>query len=135
MIRRPPISTLPDTLFPYTTLFRSFLRHHHPVCSGKRAKHALMIERSERAQVDDLSLDSLFGELGGGFKRNPDADRIADERDIATFAHDFGLADRQDEVIQLRHLATLDVEPQNGRAACRERVCQDVEISGGGGKI
>src|SRR3546814_18684065 len=23
MIRRPPISTLPDTLFPYTTLFRS----------------------------------------------------------------------------------------------------------------
>src|SRR3546814_2657361 len=69
-----------------------------------------MIERSERAQVDDLSLDSLFGELGGGFKRNPDADRIADERDIATFAHDFGLADRQDEVIQLRHLETLAVE-------------------------
>src|SRR3546814_7605904 len=26
MIRRPPISTRPDTLFPYTTLFRSYRR-------------------------------------------------------------------------------------------------------------
>src|SRR3546814_6538510 len=30
MIRRPPRSTLTDTLFPYTTLFRSFLRGHRP---------------------------------------------------------------------------------------------------------
>src|SRR3546814_6606846 len=29
MIRRPPRSTRTDTLFPYTTLFRSPLRHHH----------------------------------------------------------------------------------------------------------
>src|SRR3546814_3318841 len=28
MIRRPPISTRTDTLFPYTTLFRSVLQHH-----------------------------------------------------------------------------------------------------------
>src|SRR3546814_20332420 len=27
MIRRPPISTRTDTLFPYTTLFRSLVRH------------------------------------------------------------------------------------------------------------
>src|SRR3546814_4385636 len=27
MIRRPPNSTRPDTLFPYTTLFRSFSTH------------------------------------------------------------------------------------------------------------
>src|SRR3546814_9108243 len=32
MIRRPPISTLTDTLFPYTTLFRS-------VAGGIRAQH------------------------------------------------------------------------------------------------
>src|SRR3546814_6181232 len=31
MIRRPPRSTLTDTLFPYTTLFRSFIvRFGHP---------------------------------------------------------------------------------------------------------
>src|SRR3546814_5963354 len=29
MIRRPPRSTRTDTLFPYTTLFRSFYFHHH----------------------------------------------------------------------------------------------------------
>src|SRR3546814_9929491 len=29
MIRRPPISTRTDTLFPYTTLFRSHLRRGH----------------------------------------------------------------------------------------------------------
>src|SRR3546814_9495275 len=31
MIRRPPSSTRTDTLFPYTTLFRSRLRHPLPV--------------------------------------------------------------------------------------------------------
>src|SRR3546814_8154314 len=35
MIRRPPRSTRTDTLFPYTTLFRS-ARHHH---SGVSAAH------------------------------------------------------------------------------------------------
>src|SRR3546814_7272439 len=29
MIRRPPRSTRTDTLFPYTTLFRSAVVHHH----------------------------------------------------------------------------------------------------------
>src|SRR3546814_10298492 len=29
MIRRPPRSTRTDTLFPYTTLFRSFHQRHH----------------------------------------------------------------------------------------------------------
>src|SRR3546814_6510102 len=29
MIRRPPRSTRTDTLFPYTTLFRSADHHHH----------------------------------------------------------------------------------------------------------
>src|SRR3546814_4083857 len=33
MIRRPPRSTRTDTLFPYTTLFRS--RDHPPECPGK----------------------------------------------------------------------------------------------------
>src|SRR3546814_11809315 len=40
MIRRPPRSTRTDTLFPYTTLFRS--RHHHGV-PGKTVIKALLI--------------------------------------------------------------------------------------------
>src|SRR3546814_18668729 len=35
MIRRPPISTRTDTLFPYTTLFRSGGRPPHPIRSTK----------------------------------------------------------------------------------------------------
>src|SRR3546814_1524293 len=38
MIRRPPRSTRTDTLFPYTTLFRSvrFVRARHGSCRGAR---------------------------------------------------------------------------------------------------
>src|SRR3546814_3853736 len=36
MIRRPPRSTRTDTLFPYTTLFRSQGRHHIRPYAGRR---------------------------------------------------------------------------------------------------
>src|SRR3546814_1969861 len=36
MIRRPPRSTRTDTLFPYTTLFRS--KGEHPDCEGKHGE-------------------------------------------------------------------------------------------------
>src|SRR3546814_1163706 len=38
MIRRPPRSTRTDTLFPYTTLFRSSLSFRFP--PGRRDRHA-----------------------------------------------------------------------------------------------
>src|SRR3546814_2749122 len=34
MLRRPPISTRTDTLFPYTTLFRSIVARSPPVSTG-----------------------------------------------------------------------------------------------------
>src|SRR3546814_1206326 len=37
MIRRPPRSTLTDTLFPYTTLFRSVARAHEDGARTSRA--------------------------------------------------------------------------------------------------
>src|SRR3546814_7117841 len=37
MIRRPPRSTRTDTLFPYTTLFRSGSNDHAFRCSGDRS--------------------------------------------------------------------------------------------------
>src|SRR3546814_9832796 len=49
MIRRPPRSTRTDTLFPYTTLFRSQVRQHrqlHPACttvSRSRMPHQSII--------------------------------------------------------------------------------------------
>src|SRR3546814_10190324 len=38
MIRRPPRSTRTDTLFPYTTLFRSSRGNHSAACSGLSAR-------------------------------------------------------------------------------------------------
>src|SRR3546814_4215200 len=37
MIRRPPRSTRTDTLFPYTTLFRSVVQHHAQVADAADA--------------------------------------------------------------------------------------------------
>src|SRR3546814_2186143 len=48
MLRRPPISTRPDTLCPYTTLFRS-------ACLAQRARNAVhMDERKSRRSTDML---------------------------------------------------------------------------------
>src|SRR3546814_5806051 len=45
MIRRPPRSTRTDTLFPYTTLFRS-VRHVHRVC-----RQAALPARGDRCPI------------------------------------------------------------------------------------
>src|SRR3546814_18542006 len=45
MIRRPPISTRTDTLFPYTTLFRALFRPRHQSARGSRTSYLLFRER------------------------------------------------------------------------------------------
>src|SRR3546814_4584216 len=50
MIRRPPRSTLTDTLFPYTTLFRS-INGGKRLDVGYRLRHRIMTDRSLRAAV------------------------------------------------------------------------------------
>src|SRR3546814_4134485 len=47
MIRRPPRSTRTDTLFPYTTLFRSLIGDHRQ----HDAEHALGTHPEQRAQL------------------------------------------------------------------------------------
>src|SRR3546814_13012942 len=55
MIRRPPISTRTDTLFPYTTLFRSLFAalSHFQTAGGNITKTApiLFLDSAERAAV------------------------------------------------------------------------------------
>src|SRR3546814_14974845 len=46
MIRRPPRSTRTDTLFPYTTLFRSRPRLRRPGRHGRRALDARNLDQS-----------------------------------------------------------------------------------------
>src|SRR3546814_11050196 len=62
MIRRPPRSTRTDTLFPYTTLFRSQppsvrrMRSFAAACRASRALHAAAKERSEEHTSELQSL-------------------------------------------------------------------------------
>src|SRR3546814_20435901 len=74
MIRRPPIPTRTDTLFPYTTLFRSpRYRHHRPglrPAAAARPDAAVLHDRHrDRAAVPAVRL------------RPPGNDRRSDQED------------------------------------------------------
>src|SRR3546814_4895446 len=77
MLRRPPISTRPDTLFPYTTLFRSF-RTAHSVHDGPKGHPATQARRPHRHQQDAPGT-------------------AAAQRPHEAVAHDCGRASRSDE--------------------------------------
>src|SRR3546814_12075226 len=65
MIRRPPRSTRTDTLFPYTTLFRSHphRRDAHPIACGWIGNRAegRMLRLLEKATVDELLVSRQIG--------------------------------------------------------------------------
>src|SRR3546814_16754655 len=113
MIRRPPRSTRTDTLFPYTTLFRStFARINEiagdPIRAGEAwAEAAYLNGRPERALVQ---LNNL--------KKRSDLDYYARARIEARIAAITPV------VLELRRQGIRD--PEIGRPACRERVGQYV---------
>src|SRR3546814_10464158 len=63
MIRRPPRSTRTDTLFPYTTLFRSRRTSRHPQ-GGRRARIVLDLFRLCRRRRDDQPIAAQAGQSG-----------------------------------------------------------------------
>src|SRR3546814_19675193 len=75
MIRRPPRSTRTDTLFPYTTLFRS-----------DRGEQGILIDRAEPAQVDHPRLHAIVRQDFLGLPRKIISIAIADDRQIAPVA-------------------------------------------------
>src|SRR3546814_17652334 len=118
MIRRPPRSTRTDTLFPYTTLFRSNL--HGVEYIGKRDALLLGLDAVDlhvQLRYVDLVAGKGRAELrrftGFGQER---LGRLAQSRiaqGIAVFDLHFETAHR--------------TQPHEiGRASCRERVCQYV---------
>src|SRR3546814_3225021 len=74
MIRRPPRSTRTDTLFPYTTLFRS---SWSGPCHSRRKLHALSdvgTARSERYAGDGAELPVERPALASAFQQRLSAD-------------------------------------------------------------
>src|SRR3546814_12204256 len=114
MIRRPPRSTRTDTLFPYTTLFRSRLA-------------AVAVERLD----DDLAVLGKEGarllEAARHQRRRHELGKIEHEHLFGRVAHVRGVVDHQRLVADpLEQMGRGDIAEEIGRASCRERVCQYV---------
>src|SRR6056297_2806730 len=59
MIRRPPRFTRTDTLFPYTTLFRSWKKSKTPIAPSSKACSGTSISTQKRSEEHTSELQSL----------------------------------------------------------------------------
>src|SRR3546814_2914887 len=92
MIRRPPRSTRTDTLFPYTTLFRSqaekpgpggggrsgWSDQGRPIASGRQTAHRVRTHAVARGQPH-RGARSHFAPAGGGRSGNPRSEEHTSE--------------------------------------------------------
>src|SRR3546814_20775133 len=109
MIPRPPRSTRTDTLFPYTTLFRSRLADPDRRVRGHRFGDLLILHVAEG--IERLRIEQVVGELRSAHRLEHHAreDRLE-------------LVTRGVEIVTRRQPLGVEI----GRASCRERVCQYV---------
>src|SRR3546814_13667225 len=130
MIRRPPRSTRTDTLFPYTTLFRSKRPKTHR--QEKRAGEFRVREeghqRPKRGMHRQIKGYPRFMSTEGAHEDRVYAANIFPPfRGNRHAQHTFARV----ECRELRHLLVTRQgiaakEQKIGRASCRERVCQYV---------
>src|SRR3546814_14245194 len=113
MLRRPPCSTRTDTLFPYPTLFRSFLalqlrdRNRFDPCMAALLDHLPML-----AQRDFAGLRRVCG---------------VDDEDLAEMIAEIkALNPKPGEAFETPLDQPVVPDVKIGRASCRERVCQYV---------
>src|SRR3546814_21000532 len=107
MIPRPPRPTLTDTLFPYTTLFRS-----QGVCRDVHCLSCINLGKTNiwfGLVVFEQIFELFFFELLNGFIQYP----------VIHFETNLG-----DETTLLGAQKIAGPPAKIGRASCRERVCQ-----------
>src|SRR3546814_17540751 len=104
MIRRPPRSTRTDTLFPYTTLFRSqTLLRQQPIDQHRPNEITVRLDELD----DEAVRRALVTAIDDG-RRQRRAKRIASYCAIVTIPRPEPAGHAQAKI---------------GRASCRERVC------------
>src|SRR3546814_15038899 len=120
MIRRPPRSTRTDTLFPYTTLFRSELHLlvHQNIHRGGRGAQLLEVTGLHHAQ-------------GPGAREVGEEEVVLHEVMQEGVARQAAVAEAAHEVmprvrLPVRRRRQPPAGKEIGRASCRERVCQYV---------
>src|SRR3546814_1185147 len=103
MIRRPPRSTRTDTLFPYTTLFRSFKKRRAHAFRNAIGRHVGTVD-IDREPADHIQIQSIDGgnltilhgddhrALGARLADRATLD-VAREDDMRRLAHDLVLMD------------------------------------------
>src|SRR3546814_18663574 len=133
MIRRPPRSTRTDTLFPYTTLFRSTADAAEKEVGGVAAVAGILPHLRFRFALDADLLGRKANLRGKGAPAprlalatvtDRHADRFAGAGDADLAAAAGCVADA------VGHFAAFLSAPRTiGRAPCRERVGQDGSIS------
>src|SRR3546814_18464338 len=121
MIRRPPRSTRTDTLFPYTTLFRSRDQLDH------RGVKLVLVALRRRAALQVGDVGALVGDDEGALEL-PGVLRIDAEvgAEFHRAAHTLGDVSEGAVGEHRRVQAGILVVAEIGRASCRERVCQYV---------
>src|SRR3546814_20249399 len=116
MIRRPPRSTRTDTLFPYTTLFRS--GDVDQIYFGNAAGGTVNGQEMIRAQAA-LRNTGLAG------KPMFNVENACASSSTAFHLAWLAIASGQSETALVVGVAKLSHEDkENGRETCRERVCQ-----------
>src|SRR3546814_17853433 len=126
MIRRPPRSTRTDTLFPYTTLFRSVLPEKGALRAFERFD-ALEVQSSPSRHCNKRQGNLVDIDRNGGAGGN----RIIDEANDA-YSKDrvtvvaLLVGETWHELGELRGIGDALLWQPTGRAWCGERVCEYV---------
>src|SRR3546814_17047337 len=143
MIRRPPRSTRTDTLFPYSTLFRSDEAFAFLAEAGARRHRDARLGQQPLGELDRAQVPERLGDRGPGeharFGRRDVPAGATEARDEHVTARLVARAVGRDDVLRAVERGAgggLDrgegaVMETIGRAWCRERCIQYVETSGG----
>src|SRR3546814_17464712 len=126
MIRRPPRSTRTDTLFPYTTLFRSMLERAGQVVGPDwrdfNDRRCLRLTLPRPRGLADLQAYRFHMTMARVLLSHTDA--------LVGYKYCNGVDNNNpEEDVWVAHswIADLKHTTQNGREQCRERVCQYVK--------
>src|SRR3546814_14780149 len=126
MIRRPPRSTRTDTLFPYTTLFRSEIyRQGGFRLEGPKLTAADLARLRLEAAAHILRIWGAGPQASRATLALPSSKALLRWR-RGQAAIPAGTAERIGIVLALFDRLVTEGDFQIGRASCRERVCQFV---------